>query len=83
MALGAAEAIAAAKKEGQIILIGTDAIPEALTAVKEGRMTGTVAQYPFEMAALAVEAAIKTLEGRPVASFIEAPLKLLLKADIK
>lgn len=83
MALGAAEAIAAAGKEGKIILIGTDAIPEAKEAVKAGRMTGTVAQFPFEMGVLAVEAAIKVLEGRPVADRIDAPIKLLLAADIK
>jgi ABC-type sugar transport system substrate-binding protein len=83
MALGAAEAIAAAGKEGEIILIGTDAIPEAKDAVKTGRMTGTVAQFPFEMGVLAVEAALKVLEGRPVAGKIDAPIKLLLKADVE
>ncbi|MGC8787296.1 MAG: substrate-binding domain-containing protein, partial [Anaerolineae bacterium] len=83
MALGAAEAIAAAGKEGKIILIGTDAIPEAKEAVKAGRMTGTVAQFPFEMGVLAVEAAIKVLEGRPVADRIDAPIKLLLKEDVE
>lgn len=83
MALGAAESIASAGKEGEIILIGTDAIPEAKDAVKNGRMTGTVAQYPYEMGVLAVETAIKVLEGRPVAEDIPAPIKLLLKEDIK
>ena len=83
MALGAMEAIAAAGKEGEIILIGTDAIPEAKEAVKAGRMTGTVAQYPFEMGVLAVETAIKVLEGRPVADNIPAPIKLLLAEDIE
>lgn len=83
MALGAAEAIAAAGKEGDIILIGTDAIPEAKDAVLNGRMTGTVAQFPFEMGVLATEAAIKALEGRPVAENIPAPIKLLLKEDVE
>jgi ribose transport system substrate-binding protein len=82
MARGAAEAIAAAGKEGQIILIGTDAIPEAKEAVKAGRMTGTVAQFPYEMGVLAIEAAIKALEGRPVADRIDAPIKLLLQDDV-
>jgi ABC-type sugar transport system substrate-binding protein len=82
MALGGTEAATSAGKTG-LILIGTDAIPEALQAVKDGRMTGTIAQYPFEMANLAVETAIRVLEGRPVAENIPSPIKLLLKADIK
>lgn len=83
MALGGMEAVEAAGLAGKVIMIGTDAIPEAQQAVGEGRLTGTVAQYPFEMGVLCVENAIKLLEGRPIASDIEAPIKLLLKDDIK
>ncbi|MGE5602057.1 MAG: substrate-binding domain-containing protein, partial [Nitrososphaerales archaeon] len=83
MALGGIEAVAAAGKAGQIILLGTDAIPEAQAAVKDGRLNGTVAQFPVEMATLAVESAIRALENRPVAATIDAPIKLLQQADIK
>ena len=83
MALGGMEAVESAGLGGKIILIGTDAVPEAQKAVKDGRLTGTVAQYPFEFAAICVENVIKLLEGRPIASDIESPIKLLLKADIK
>jgi ABC-type sugar transport system substrate-binding protein len=81
MALGGAEAVEAAGMEG-LILIGTDAIPEATQAVSDGRLTGTVAQYPFEMASLAVETLLKILNDRPVAPRVDAPIKLLLKADV-
>jgi ABC-type sugar transport system substrate-binding protein len=83
MALGGIEAVAAAGKEGEIVLIGTDAIPEAQQAVKDGKLIGTVAQFPYEMGFLAVETTIKVLEGRPVSSRIPAPIKLLLKDDIQ
>ncbi len=83
MALGGIEAVDAAGKAGKIILLGTDAIPEAQAAVKEGRLNGTVAQFPYEMAFLAVESAIRALEGRPVSATIDAPIKLLQQADIK
>jgi D-allose transport system substrate-binding protein len=82
MALGGAEAVEAAGMEG-LILIGTDAVPEAKQAVADGRLTGTVAQFPLEMAALAVENIIKILEGRPVSPKIDAPIKLLLAADVQ
>ncbi|HEX7260573.1 MAG TPA: substrate-binding domain-containing protein, partial [Luteolibacter sp.] len=81
MALGGAEAVEAAGMEG-LILIGTDAVPEAKQAVADGRLTGTVAQYPFEMASLAVETILKILNDRPVAPLVDAPIKLLLKADV-
>ena len=83
MALGGMEAVEAAGLGGQIILIGTDAVPEAQQAVAEGRLVGTVAQFPFEMGVLCVESAIKVLEGRPIAMMIESPVKLLLVDDVK
>ena len=83
MALGGMEAVEAAGLAGKIILLGTDAVPEAQQAVADGRLMGTVAQFPFEMGVLCVENAIKVLEGRPIAMLIESPVKLLLLADVK
>jgi ABC-type sugar transport system substrate-binding protein len=83
MALGGIEAVEAAGLGGKLILIGTDAIPEALQAVKDGRLAGTVAQFPYEEAVICVENAIKLLEGRPISTKIDAPIKLMLKADVE
>jgi len=82
MGLGVAEAIAAAGLRDKIYVISVDAIPEALDAVSDGRLVGTVAQYPDEMAILAVEAMIKVLEGRPIASSIESPIVLITKDNL-
>ncbi|NWF67449.1 MAG: substrate-binding domain-containing protein [Chloroflexi bacterium] len=79
MGLGAIEAIEAMGLSGQVVVVSVDAIPEALDAVREGRLLGTVAQYPDEMAWLAVEALIKVIEGRPVAPFIESPVVVLTR----
>ena len=49
----------------------------------DGKLVGTVAQYPFEMGVRCVENAIKVLEGRPIAGQIESPVKLLLIDDVK
>ncbi len=80
MGLGAVEAVEAAGLAGQVLVASVDAIPEAIQAVKDGRLAGTVAQFPDEMAYLAVESMIKLLEGRPVAPFMESPV-LLITAD--
>jgi D-allose transport system substrate-binding protein len=82
MALGGMEAVEAAGAEG-LILIGTDAVPEATQAVADGKLTGTVAQFPREMAWLAVENLIKVLEGRPISPKVDAPIKLLLAEDVQ
>jgi len=82
MALGAMAAVKAAGKEGKVIILGTDAVPEALDAIKAGTMTGTVAQYPYEIAVIAVENAVKLVEGRPIPSRIDAPIQLITKDNL-
>ena len=83
MGLGALEAVQAAGLAGEVMVASVDAIPEAVDAVREGRLAGTVAQYPDEMAVLAVEAMLKVLKGRPVAPEIEAPVVLLTEENIE
>jgi inositol transport system substrate-binding protein len=46
MALGAIEAVRARGLEGQIAILGFDALPEALAAVRDGALAGTVEQFP-------------------------------------
>jgi len=81
MALGALEAIAAAKKSGQIIVIGFDASDEARQAVLTGRMDATVAQSPATMGAMAVENAFHLIKGEPVKEEMVVPIKLITKEN--
>ncbi len=57
MALGAAEACAA-RGFNDVKIYGFDALPEALVAVKEGRLAGTVEQFPGEQSRTAVRIAV-------------------------
>jgi ribose transport system substrate-binding protein len=66
MALGAAQAIDEAGKKGIIMLIGFDATPSVMTAIKSGFMQGTIAQQPFRMGEIGVETANSVLLGIPV-----------------
>jgi ribose transport system substrate-binding protein len=79
MALGAVEAIAAAKKTGQIAVVGFDALSEARDAIRQGSMVATVAQSPDQMGAMAVENAVKLLKGEPVQPEFVVPIKLVTK----
>lgn len=65
MALGVVEAV---RNEGRddVIVIGTDGVPDALDAIEAGEMTGTVASFPYQMGYTAVEMAIRLLEGQGV-----------------
>lgn len=42
MALGALEALKQAGREGDVAVVGIDAVPDALTAIQDGSMTATV-----------------------------------------
>lgn len=77
MALGAMEAIAAAGRSDEIMIVGFDAIDDAREAVAEGEMAATVAQKPSLMGEMAVETAIKVANGEEVEEYTPVPLELI------
>ena len=54
MALGALEAVRAAGLEGDIAIIGFDALPEALASVRDGGLAATIEQFPGEQSRTAL-----------------------------
>ncbi len=66
-----------------LMLVGNDGVPEALEAVRDGELTGTIAQKPYLMGYAAVEASIMKLEGKAPEARIATPIKLVLKEDYK
>jgi ribose transport system substrate-binding protein len=77
MALGALEAIQGAKKE--ILVVGFDAIEDAVKAVEKGDMAATIAQKPEEMGRIAAEVAVKAAKGEKVDKFYPVELELITK----
>ena len=77
MALGAMEAIAAAGRSDEIMIVGFDAVNDAREAVAEGEMAATVAQKPDLMGEMAVETAIKVANGEEVDEYTPVPLELI------
>lgn len=77
MALGALEAIEAAGED--IVIIGFDATTDAVEAVGDERMAGTVAQQPTIIGYEALEAANSVLNGEDVEDFIPVDLELIKK----
>jgi ribose transport system substrate-binding protein len=66
MGLGAIRAIKEAGKSEDVVVLGYDAISAALEAVEEGKMAGTVAQFPAEMGIQGIQAALKLINGESV-----------------
>jgi ribose transport system substrate-binding protein len=81
MALGAVEAIAAARRTGDILVVGFDAFAEAREAVQKGLMDATVAQSPFKMGQLAVENACRLLKGESIPKEISVGIQLITKEN--
>lgn len=77
MALGALEAIKASGRD--IIVVGFDATDDAVKAVEAGEMAATVAQQPGLMGEIAIETAIKVLNGEQVDANIPVELQLVTK----
>ncbi len=79
MALGALEAIAAAGKTGEVIVVGFDAVEDARQAIQRGEMAGSVAQFPYEMGRLAVEKAVELINGKQIPDFIPTKIELITR----
>src|SRR5262245_7729861 len=83
MALGAIEAIDARGKTGKIVVVGFDAGKEALQAIQRGRIQAAVAQRPFLMGKLGVEAAYKAAKGEPVEKRIDTGTELITVENVE
>ena len=59
------------------ILIGFDAIKEAVRAVNEKRITATIAQQPNEMGNIAIRTAARFFRGGKISTFIPVNLSMI------
>nr|WP_314900908.1 ribose ABC transporter substrate-binding protein RbsB [uncultured Deefgea sp.] len=76
MALGAFKAIEAAGLKN-VVVVGFDATPDAVKAVKAGQLAATVQQKPELIGKMGVDTAIKLGKGEAVDKFIPVPLDLV------
>jgi ribose transport system substrate-binding protein len=80
MALGAYSAIVQQKiSKENIVLVGFDAIPEAVEAVNAKKMDATIAQQPSLMGAKALIYARDIINDKKVDKMFPSELKLILK----
>ncbi len=82
MALGVVRAVQAMGATGKIIVVSVDGTRDAIDALKQSLLAGTVAQYPDAMAYMAIEAMVKKLNGETVPEKIYSPIKLITKDNV-
>jgi inositol transport system substrate-binding protein len=83
MALGAIKALEDDGSLNKTLVFGIDAIPEALKAMKEGKMAGTVFQDATGQGVGAIDAAVKISKGEKIESEIFIPYMLVTKENLQ
>lgn len=81
MAIGAIEALRAAGRSA--LLVGVNAIPAAIAAIKRGDMLATADFDAMSMASLAAECAIRHLRGESVPNETMLPVQIVDRANCK
>lgn len=80
--IGAARAIEAAGKAGDVKLVCFDAAEEQISALEQGTVHALVVQNPFAMGYESVKAAIDHLEGRTIESRIDTGVAIVTKENL-
>ncbi len=82
MAMGALLALEQAHKKDKVIVVGVDAIADALEAVKQSRLDATVFQDAQAQGRQAVETALKIIRKQPFAKETYIPFRLVTKENV-
>ncbi|MFF4402240.1 substrate-binding domain-containing protein [Streptomyces sp. NPDC001480] len=81
MALGAVKALGA-KAGKSVQVVGFDGTPDGLTAVKNGTLYASVAQQPSQLGKIAVDNALRAVQGKKVAATVKVPVKVVTKENV-
>lgn len=82
MAMGAVKALQDAGLKSKVIVIGIDAIADALQAVKKGDLDATVFQDSKNQGAGSIETAVKLAKKQPFEKNLMIPFQLVTKTNV-
>ena len=77
MGLGIVKAIENANRTGEIVVVSVDGNKDALESVLAGGLSATVAQYPYAIGALGLQACEVVAAGETLPETIESPTALV------
>lgn len=81
MALGAVKALGS-KAGKSIQVVGFDGTPDGLKAVRAGTLYASVAQQPSQLGRIAVDNALKAVDGKKVTQNVKVPVKVVTKENV-
>jgi ribose transport system substrate-binding protein len=81
MALGATEALKAAEKLKDVMVVGFDANPDAAKSILAGEMTASVAQAPANIGGFGVQALVDLKAGKKIDPVIDTGTVLVTKEN--
>jgi ribose transport system substrate-binding protein len=79
---GAATGIRQAGKSGKVKVVGFDADPAQITALKQGTVQALIAQAPYAIGTNAVDQAYAALTGKPTTAKIGTKFTIINKANL-
>lgn len=82
MALGAFEAIQSRRSGRPVRLVSFDAGSEVLKLIRDGKVDAVIAQRPFQMGKLGVEAALKAIDKQKVDPVIDTGTALITRENV-
>ncbi len=82
MAMGALMALEQANRKAHVVVVGVDAIADALAAVRDGRLDATVFQDAKGQGGAAVETAVKIIRREPYEKQTLIPFQLVTKDNV-
>ena len=82
MGLGVAQAIANQGKTGRVKVISVDGNKDAFEAVKTGGIDAVVAQFPYVIGAMGVDACKAAAAGKTLPADVKAPVQVVTKANV-
>jgi ribose transport system substrate-binding protein len=81
-AQGAATGIKQAGKEGEIVVIGFDAGPDQIKALKDGTVQALIAQKPYNIGTQGVTQALRAIKGKKTKSKITTGFTILTDQNV-
>ncbi len=82
MALGALKAVEDAQLQGKIKVYGLDAVPDALAAIKDGRLTGSVSQNTSAQGSRSVDVIVDAMNGKSVPAEVIVEQMFIDKSNV-
>jgi len=78
---GAATGVRQAGKSGKVKIVGFDADPDQIAALKQGTVQALIAQHPYDIGTNAVDQAYAALTGKPTTAKIGTKFTIITQAN--